>query len=124
MAREVQGSAGRRVERVRAKIERWRGRRRRGSAMPEHLWAEAVELARGLGVYGVMRALGVNYLSLKKRVASATTKGNRGDFIELNGAQILGTPTGSVVELSDADGGHLIVRFATGSDLNVAVLIE
>ena len=87
-------------------------------------------LAREVGVHRVKCALGLNYESLKRRVGrvgergigSVTTKAP--GFVELSGAQVLGPASGAVVEISDADGGRLTVQLGTGSELDVAGLIE
>ena len=128
MARQGQGGAARRVERVRTQIDRWRCRRKRCSPMPERLWGEASLLARELGVHRVKCALGLNYESLKKRVGEVGERGNAGtkapSFVELSGAQLLGPTSGAVVEVSDANGGRLTVQLGTGRELDVAGLVE
>ena len=128
MARQGQGGAARRVERVRTQIDRWRCRRKRCSPMPERLWGEASLLARELGVHRVKCALGLNYESLKRRVGKVGERGSAGakapSFVELSGAQLLGPAGGTVVEVSAADGGRLTVRLGTGSELDVAGLVE
>jgi hypothetical protein len=97
--------------------------------MPARLWNEASLLARNLGVHRIKCALGLNYESLKKRVGEVGTRGSapakaRG-FIELSGTQLLGPAArGMVVEVSDADGGRLTVQLGTGSELDVAGLVE
>ena len=49
-----------------------------------------------------------------------------GEFVELSGAQLLGLPVavGPVIELSDGNGVRLTVRFAPGSTLDIAQLVE
>ena len=129
MARQGQAAAARRVEQVRKQIDRWRDARKRCSPMPARLWDQASLLARELGVHRIKCALGLNYESLKKHVGgacgerdSATAKAL--GFIELSGAHVLGPASGAVVEVSDADGGRLRVQLGTGSELDVAGLVE
>lgn len=131
MAQQRQATAAERVTRVREQIARWRCTRAQRSPMPAHLWEEAVSLAGQLGVHPIKAALGLNYESLKKRVASAleaktSAAARTGGFVELSGAQMLGLPvaTGPVVEFSDASGTRLTVRLAAGSELDVARLVE
>jgi hypothetical protein len=129
MARQGQDAASRRVERARKRIDRWRSRKgRRGSPMPSGLWDEASRLAREVGVYRVKCALGLNYRSLKKRAAEPGTRGSAPTraprFVELSPASPLGSMRGVRVELSDADGGRLTIQLGTGSELDVAGLIE
>lgn len=129
MARQGQGAAAGRVERVRKQIDRWRMRRKRCSPMPARLWDEASLLARELGVYRVKCALGLNYESLKRRVGEGgaergTAATKTAGFIELSGAQLLEPASGAVVEVCAADGGRLTVRLAPGGELDVAGLVE
>jgi len=128
MARQGQAAAARRVERVRKQIDRWRFRRKRCSPMPSRLWDEASLLARELGVHRVKCALGLNYESLKRRVGGGGAErgmaATKAGFVELSGAQLLEPASGPVVEVSAADGGRLTVRLATGSELDVAGLVE
>jgi len=128
MARQGQAAAAGRVGRVRKQIDRWRCRRRRCSPMPERLWDQASLLARELGVHRVKSALGLNYESLNKRVGEVGARGSARakapGFVELSGTQLLGSARGVVVEVSDADGGRLTVQLGTGSELDVAGLVE
>ena len=129
MARQGRAAAARRVEQARKQIERWRRRRKRCSPMPARLWGEASLLAREFGVHRVKCALGLNYESLKKRVGEVCAERGGGaakaaSFVELSGAHLLGPASGAVVEVSDADGGRLTVRLATGSELDLAGLVE
>ena len=85
-------------------------------------------LARELGVHRVKCALGLNYESLKRRVGEVAERGNAAakapGFVELSGA-LLGAASGAVVvEVADADGGRLTVQLGTGSELDVAGLVE
>jgi len=128
MARAGRGVAAGRVEGVRKQIDRWRCTRKRCSPMPERLWDEASLLARELGVHRVKCALGLNYESLKRRVGKVAERGNAAakapGFVELSGA-LLGAASGAVVvEVADADGGRLTVQLGTGSELDVAGLVE
>ena len=129
MARQGQGTCVR-VEQVRKQIDRWRAKKgRRGTPMPSGLWDEASRLARELGVYRVKRALGLNYESLKRRAAEVATGGRAPvpapRFVELSGGSLLGPTHGVLVELADGEGGrHLTIRLVTGSELDVAGLVE
>jgi len=128
MALQGQAAAAGRVGRVRKQIDRWRGRRKRCSPMPEWLWGEASLLARELGVHRIKCALGLNYESLKRRVGKVGDRANAAakaaGFVELSGAQVLGPAGGAVVEVCDADGGRLTVQLGAGSELDVAGLVE
>ena len=83
--------------------------------------------ARAGGTPGQERA-GTELRALKRRVgrvgggASAAAKAS--GFVELRGAQLLGPASGAVVEVVDADGGRLTIQLGTGSELDVAELVE
>lgn len=129
MAREGQDAASRRVERVGKQIVHWRSKkRRRGAPMPSRLWDEASELAREFGVHRIKCALGLNYGSLKKRVGDVGTRGGGGGqppgFVELSGTSLLRPASAVVVEVSDGEGGRLTVQLGTGSEVDVAGLVE
>ncbi len=120
----------REVRDLRERIEQWRRRRERRSAMPEVLWQEAVTLARKQGTYAVAHGVKVDYQSLARRVAesrggsceaSATST-----FVELSGAQILGpsTPPGPVIEMCDSKGVRLTIRLGCGAPVDVAGLVR
>ena len=59
------------TETIRARIAQWRDTRtHRGAPMPAALWAAAVGVARRHGVGPTARALGVDYATLKRRLAA------------------------------------------------------
>ncbi len=94
--------------------------------MPAKLWEEAVCLARQLGVYRVKLGLGLNYQSLKDRVAcsgAVSAAAPSTGFVEMSGAQLL-EGAGSVVELSDSEGMRLTIRLARGTALDVAEVVH
>lgn len=43
-------------------------------------------------------------------------------FVEFSGAQLMGAPTGAVIELADATGVRLTIRLAAGQPLDVAAV--
>jgi hypothetical protein len=59
------------TETIRARIAQWRETRtHRGAPMPAPLWSAAVDLARRHGVGPTARGLGVDYATLKRRLAA------------------------------------------------------
>lgn len=94
--------------------------------MPAELWARAVSLARASGTYPIARALRVDYQSLARRVAEAGRERvdvarSGGGFVELRGADLIGGAT--VVEVSEADGGRLTIRFGAGAEVDAAAML-
>ena len=78
---------------LRVRIAHWRETRRyRGGAMPAGLWAEAIVMARQRGLAPTARVLGIDYASLKRRLAAdgapATDSGPT--FVDLGAAAALG----------------------------------
>jgi hypothetical protein len=96
--------------------------------MPVEMWEEAVALARPGRAWAVARALGISYQALRRRVAEAeggVPTGSPSAFVELSGAQILGSASaaGAVVELSDGDGRRMTVRMPAGTAVDVAAMV-
>ena len=58
-------------EQVDQRFKRWRSTRRRGTPIPEALWASAVGLARAQGLNRTARALRLDYYNLKQRLQCA-----------------------------------------------------
>jgi hypothetical protein len=99
--------------------------------MPEDLWRSAEALARKHGICPVARALHIDYGALKKRVtgeirAEETAGQISTRFLELPPSPVLvgAEPSGIVVEVCDADGAKLVVRFPGGQGLDVWKLTE
>lgn len=94
--------------------------------MPEKLWSEATEWARCYGINPVCGALGLSYTDLKKRMGQShglrqvlKTAPMKATFMELDGAMVLpDAPVGAVVEVTSADGGHMVLRLPAGSPLD------
>lgn len=119
---------------VRRRIDKWRQTRQKRSPMPKELWEASVAVARVHGVYRVSEALRVNYQGLKDRVGEPASRSKTDssrestrtvDFIEL-APDAVGTATSApvtVVELSDADGAKLSMRFEGASGVNVEALV-
>lgn len=127
MAQQKELAAARRLERLRRQIDLWRTSREKQEPMPARLWKEAGALALELGVNPVKDALGVNYRSLQKhmedeRVAlGSRAEDGAGRFVELAGPQVM---VGPEVELCDAKGIRLTVRFGVGSALDLVELVK
>ena len=76
-----------RMERVRQRLERWRGTRAHArSPIPDDLWAAAVTLARQHGLYQTARAVRLDYGALKAHLEAADHAARVGaapTFVEL-----------------------------------------
>ena len=125
MGRSRPCGSAKRMQQVRARIERWRQTRAKRSPMPEALWEAAVELARSEGLHPVARGLQVSYQSLKARVAAASAGSQRATgtprgFVELSGPLLLApAPSAPVLELVDRRGAKLTIRLPAEHDLDI-----
>lgn len=130
MARQDGSGESAGVTEVRERIEQWRRTRTKLSPMPEALWRGAIALTRRKSVYGVARALGIQYAALRQRVNKqhgVVAKGNGrqrvNGFVEVSGAALVGSG-GPVVELTDRRGVQVTVRFGAGTQLAVTDLVK
>ena len=98
-ASTVSGAASARLERLRQRFERWRGRRRSVRArIPEPLWDSAVTLAQACGIHRTSKALRLDYYALKKRVEKdlAARRGRpTSSAAAAPGAAEVGSPVGT-----------------------------
>ena len=120
------------LTRGRDRFEGWRRTRQAGTRIPDKLWSLAVKLADGHGLSRTASVLGLDYYSLKKRVAagnssvtsvpSAFVAGSassdsvsaRPAFIELSSLQVP-SPEASgecVVEFADGTGASLRIHLS------------
>lgn len=128
----MQSTKQRQLEQLRHDVEHWRKTRAKLGQMPAPLWQGVTTLSRSLGVQRVARTLGLNYTAVKDRVVSAAASGAKrrgtarsqptktGEFIEVNGAALLGRRTDEgaiVVEVVGAEGERMIVRSSHGVDV-------
>ena len=109
------------IEGVRGELEAWRARRRRGERIPGEVWRSAVRAAERHGVHRVSRALGLDYVHLKRRVGEARANGAGGCagevFVELAGA---GVESGAacVVELEKGNGTRMRIFVRDGATVD------
>jgi hypothetical protein len=127
MARQRESKAAPELYRVRNSIEVWRRTRLKRSPMPEEIWAEAMRLARRLGVWRVTSALGLCYESLRRRVEekSTQTRASAPRFVEMRASDLVGMARhdGAVVELCATDGTRMTVRLCEGMPVDMTALV-
>ena len=116
-----------------ARIQAWRSSRKSGAPMPVVLWLAAGEWASKLGINPVCKALGLSYSDLKIRTQpkQALQVFQRPGpvpptFAELDGALFTGgvSQAGPTVEVTNPDGGRLVMRLAPGSTVDAIGLLE
>lgn len=125
------------LEQARRRFESWResvgGKGGRGRLIPESLWAEAVEVARAVGIGGAARALRLNPSRLAKRVSSseppakrakvarvrvAAKSDVRGEFVELDANEVFMAGR-TVIQLIGRDGERLRIDMADASAVDL-----
>lgn len=126
-------SAAERLEAVRREVENWRKRRPKNGPRPTELWAEAIVLARELGVTRVADSLGMNHGALSRRLElskvgnpSRLKKTALSQFVEFTpAATVTAGPAApqalTVIELTSAAGERLTVRVSHQVDLGALV---
>ena len=118
-AEQEAGGQGDSLEEVKQRLQQWRAARKRGEHIPAALWAGAVSVAQGHGVYRVAVELHLDYAVLKRRVERAGGMSPRGEvaprFVELFAPAAPATPAAAgrhecVVELENARGAKMRVE--------------
>jgi hypothetical protein len=129
MMTETETSAAKRLEAARREVEGWRKGRAKMGPMPSALWAEAISLAKELGVGTVARAFDMNHGALARRVDPAkaalrpkqTKRLALSQFVELPRAPLVAAPNSTVIELTSAAGDRLTVRVSQSLDIGALV---
>lgn len=116
------GETSRDIQRLRGEIVAWRRARYDRAPLPAHLWAQAVEVARRVGVNRARHALGLSYQGLQAHVERV---GAAPEFVEVSGAEVLAAgphaAIGTSIEIKGRD-VQVVVRF--GSDtIDLASLV-
>jgi hypothetical protein len=123
MARTASGTRGqaRDLERVRRRLQDWRGSHKRGVAFAPKLWSAVGRVARRHGAYVTARTLGLDYNKVKgmtcgvnSRVPGKATRPSTPEpmkFIELTGALPV-SPSGCRLSLQNANGQRLQLEMA------------
>jgi len=107
------------------RLERWRQRHGgRGRPIPEEFWAEAVALARVVGVGAAARALRLDPERLERRAASEAVVTRRREpvdgFVEVDTSRLRGSAH-TVLRLERPDGSRLEVELHAGSPMGDVV---
>lgn len=120
-----------RIGQLRRRLDSWR-EAGRGRRIPEPLWTAAAELARGVGVHRVSRALRLNYYNLKRRAeakvppkpARKRTKAPSPRFVEVEIPSQTAPVTGCELEVSGRAGSRLTVRLARVDASEIAMIAK
>ena len=132
---------------VRTRIQAWRTSKNPGSAMPAELWKEAASWAAGYGIHRVCKALGLSQTRMNQFLEPRRPMELRQmptpvrpTFVKLSidpGARMrapgaggdcvtgCGTPqSGPVVEVTNPDGGRLVMRLMPGCPVDAIGLLQ
>jgi len=96
------------IEVVRKRFEEWRKTRRRGTKIPEDLWAAAVNLANTHSLTEICQWLRVEYNQLKKRIEDnqGIVQSSSAGFVELNLSNMMPGPE-CIIEVERSDGARM-----------------
>ncbi len=107
-------------------IERWRGKQKPRTRLPDHLWSLATELARGFGLNPTASLLRLDYYGLKKRLDRpglgpvSPTQANP-SFLELLPVEATSTAE-CTIECQNAAGTQIRIQLK-GQDLRDLTLL-
>src|SRR6266849_5698508 len=87
---------------VQKRMEEWRSANRPRSPLPEWVWQEAITLAQRHGVNCTARALRLDYMQLKKRLAVRPQRSST-NFVELIATAVPGS-TRCLIEVESRQG--------------------
>ena len=132
MMSDQETSAAARLETVRREVENWRKCRPKNGPKPTELWAEAILLARELGVSRVADSLGMSHGALSRRLelskvlnTSRLSETALSQFVEFRPAATVAAGPApqplTVIELTSAAGERLTVRVSHQVDLGALV---
>ncbi len=110
------------LEKLRRRFKSWRQSRRKRRRIPDELWSEATELARGQGVNRVARSLGLDYNGLKQRVGEGLVSAPSPNFIEFSMDAVARKPE-CVMEYQGRH-GKLTIRLTDPGTKDVVLLAK
>lgn len=96
------------IEKVRERFEGWRKTRKRGTKIPEDLWASAINLVDTHSLSEICQWLRVEYNQLKKRIEKnqGIVENSSAGFVELNLSPMMPGPE-CVIEVERSDGARM-----------------
>ena len=110
-----------RLEAARQRFSAWRSNRPAQGRIPEALWTIAVRCALKHGVYPTVRALGLDYNGLKRRVAAVSPPRPAAAFVEVPPPPAV-YGAACTVEVQSPTGGKLTIHLRAGAVPDLAEL--
>jgi len=114
---------------LREQVEAWREAKGDSRPMPKEIWEIAVELARRYGPCQIARGVGLDYKSLRLRLAKAgrTPEPVRPTFVQLpatlDQAIPVSTVAGATIELFSPDGFRMRIHLEAGRGMEAAGIV-
>ena len=114
---------------LREQVEAWREARGDSRPMPPEIWDAAVELARRYGPCQIARGVGIDYKTLRLRLAKAIGKPDlvRPTFVQLPATvdQVAPVTTiaGATIELFRPDGSRMRIHLEAGRGMEAAGIV-
>ena len=114
---------------LREQVKAWREARSGPGPMPMEIWETAVELARRYGPCQISRGVGLDYKSLRLRLAKAVGKLDpvRPTFVQLPATLDQMTPistvAGATIELFRPDGSRMRIHLEAGRGIEAAGIV-
>ncbi len=114
---------------LRERVEAWREERSGPRPMPTEIWESAVELARRYGPCQIARGVGLDYKTLRLRLAKAVGKSEviKPTFVQLPATLDQVAPASSVagatIELFRPDGSRMRIHLEAGRGTEAAGIV-
>jgi hypothetical protein len=115
------------VGQLQQRVEAWRRTRKSGAPAPSDLWETATELAVQFGVCRIGRAVGLDYTSLRKRVAKAQGSAAKAQaaFVEFpTGLVLPGIPAETVPDLNWEQGSGPMIEISKPGGARMRICLE
>ena len=122
-----QSTAGSELDQLRAQLDQWRRRRKRGARVPKELWDSAVRLSEKHSVSEISRTLRLDYQRLRRRVEALREETKAQDlvtptFVEIASARAQNPEAECIVEFENPRGVKVRMYFHRKGDLDFAAL--
>ena len=114
---------------LRERVEAWREAKGDSRPMPPEIWETAVELARRYGPCQIARGVGVDYKTLRLRLAKAVGKPDlvKPTFVQLPATLDQAIPVsavaGATIELFRPDGSRMRIHLEAGHGMEAAGIV-
>ena len=114
---------------LRKQVDTWREARSGPGPMPVEIWEAAVELARRYGPCQIARGIGLDYKTLRLRLAKAAGRAGvvKPTFVQfpatLDQVAPVSTVAGTTIELSRPDGSRMRIHLEAGRGMEAAGIV-